>query len=116
MLAIDEGEAMELPALRCTTCGALAVPPAFVCRRCGGDRLSPTSLSGRGRIVSWTTIYVPPADFTGEVPYDVAIVALNEGPRVTGRLQPGSAPAFDLPVRLVELHDGGYVFAREDEQ
>jgi hypothetical protein len=107
---------MNLPALRCAACGTLAIPPAFVCPRCGADELEPASLSGRGRIVSWTTIYMPPAAFAAEAPYDVAIVALEEGPRVTGRLRPGSAPDFDVPVRLVALHNGGYVFAREGEE
>lgn len=105
---------MDFPALRCASCAAPAAPPAFVCRRCGGDRLEPTRLSGRGRIVSWTTIYMPPPALAAEAPYDVAIVALDDGLRVTGRLRPGARPDFDLPVRLVEAADGCYIFTPED--
>lgn len=106
---------MDFPALRCTSCAALAAPPAFVCPRCGDDRLAPARLRGRGRIVSWTTIYTPPAALAAEAPYDVAIVALDEGLRVTGRLRPGTQPDFDLAVCLVETTNGSYTFAQEDE-
>jgi len=38
------------------------------------------SLIGKtGKIVSWTVIRVPPADFTDQAPYPVVLVELTEG-------------------------------------
>lgn len=36
-------------------------------------------LGKEGTILSWTTIYVPPAGFEGAAPYIVALVALSSG-------------------------------------
>ncbi|MBI4380371.1 MAG: OB-fold domain-containing protein [candidate division NC10 bacterium] len=42
---------------------------------------------GRGRLLSFTTIRVPPARFRGQEPYDIAVIDLEEGLRVTARLK-----------------------------
>lgn len=39
-----------------------------------------------GRIVSWTVIRVPPADFTDQAPYPVALVELDGGGRITAQI------------------------------
>ena len=43
-------------------------------------------LGHRGKIISWTTIMVPSADFKDVAPYPVAIVELNDGSRAVGQL------------------------------
>lgn len=45
------------------------------------------SLIGKtGKIVSWTVIRVPPADFTDQAPYPVVLVELTKGIRITAQL------------------------------
>src|SRR3989338_392763 len=45
------------------------------------------SLIGKtGKIVSWTVIRVPPADFTDQAPYPVVLVELTEGKRIMAQL------------------------------
>ena len=45
------------------------------------------SLIGKtGKIVSWTVIRVPPADFTDQAPYPVVLVELTEGKRIIAQL------------------------------
>ncbi|MEK7119865.1 MAG: OB-fold domain-containing protein, partial [Patescibacteria group bacterium] len=39
-----------------------------------------------GTIISWTMIRVPPAGFSDQAPYPVAVVKLNEGVRITAQL------------------------------
>ncbi len=39
-----------------------------------------------GRIISWTIIRVPPADFTDQAPYPVVLVELTDGKRITAQL------------------------------
>ncbi len=41
---------------------------------------------GTGRLVSWTTIRRAPTAFREQAPYHVAVVDLDAGARVTGRL------------------------------
>ena len=43
-------------------------------------------MSGRGKVVTFTVIRYPPEGFEKEAPYVVALVDLDEGPRVIGRI------------------------------
>jgi len=64
----------------CKACGGLAMPPRLLCE-CGHEMV-PFTFSGRGRIVSYTTIHVAPAGFNA--PYNIALVQLEEGPVISG--------------------------------
>ena len=75
-----------LPARRCTECGKLSVN-ATTCRFCGAEGGEAVSLSGRGRLVSWTVIRVPPARYAADAPYAVGLLELVEGPRITARVE-----------------------------
>ena len=73
----------ELKVQRCQSCGHLAFPPAPMCPRCRGTEFGWLDVSGRGKVWSWTVFhksYFP--GFTDEIPYAVAIVELDEGPRM----------------------------------
>lgn len=43
-------------------------------------------LGHRGKIISWTMIMVPGADFKNVAPYPVAIVELEDGNRAVGQV------------------------------
>ncbi len=43
-------------------------------------------LGRTGKIISWTTVRVPPADFSDQAPYPVALVELDGGGRITAQL------------------------------
>ena len=58
---------------------------AQVCPRCLTE-LSDTSFPGQGRIVTFTVIRYPPIGFEEQAPYVVALIDLNDGPRVIGRV------------------------------
>ena len=68
-----------LPARRCTECGKLSVNAA-TCRFCGAEGGEAVSLSGRGRLVSWTVIRVPPARYAADAPYAVGLLELVDDP------------------------------------
>lgn len=72
--------------LRCDACGALDPGPREACGRCHARALRPHRVAGRGSLVSWTRIRYPPARFEDEEDYAVAVVTLDAGVRVTGRL------------------------------
>ena len=89
--------------LKCGQCGNFTFPPKGLCRVCGADQLSVTELKGRGVIRTFTVIRVAPEGFNP--PYIVALVELEEGPRVIGNLE-GISPdeaGMDLIGRKVSL-------------
>lgn len=71
--------------LRCVDCGQLDPGPRDLCPKCFGT-LQPHTVSGAGTLVSWTIIRRPPAAFRAEGTYAVALVKLDAGCQITGRL------------------------------
>lgn len=69
---------------KCSGCGRFRYPPAQFCPTCLSDMGSWEQLSGRGTIYSYIVLhqlYHP--GFRYDLPYNVAVVELNEGPRIT---------------------------------
>ena len=58
-----------------------------------------------GTVYTETVIYSAPEAFTKDVPYQTAIVSLDGGGRVTGRIL-GDRAAIDDTVVEVEQRDG----------
>jgi uncharacterized OB-fold protein len=75
----------DVAILRCANCGRLDSGPRDLCPQCFG-KLGPHRVSGRGELVSWTMIRRPPAAFRSEGAYAVALVKLDAGCQITGRL------------------------------
>ncbi|TVR07182.1 MAG: hypothetical protein EA385_13590 [Salinarimonadaceae bacterium] len=72
---------LELP--RCDHCGAFHTYFEPWCSHCGGEGVHWERLSGRGRI--WANCRFHKVYFSGfetDVPYNVAMVELEEGPRM----------------------------------
>jgi len=68
---------------KCAACGAVTFPPTVACPSCSGRDFAWTELSGRGTVYSFTVyhrVYHPA--FKDKVPYVVAVIALEEGPRI----------------------------------
>ena len=73
----------ELRMQKCGDCGHVRFPPSVVCPRCLSERSQWTRLSGRGTVWSWVVFhqaYYP--GYADDVPYNTAIVELEEGPRM----------------------------------
>lgn len=77
----------ELIGTRCSNCDEAFFPPRGICPNCrGSGDVDSLNLSGRGEIVTYTVVRVPPEGFEKEAPYVVAIVKLEEGPRITSQI------------------------------
>ena len=90
----------DFQAYKCVGCGAVIAPPMGTCYSCGGNKMEWTKVSGKGTLVSFTVIHIAPEQFQEEAPYLIAIVELEEGTRVTTRLQ-----GFD-PMKPEEIEIG----------
>jgi len=58
-----------------------------------------------GTVYTETVVHLAPEAFAAEVPYQVAIVTLENGSRVTARIQ-GERVAIDDRVQEVEVREG----------
>lgn len=97
--ALDSG---DLLAAACEDCGKRLVPPRPACYACGGRNLHVEPQPTTGTVVSYTEVRTPPPALEARAPYTVAIVELDSGARLTGRLTvPYADAAIDMPVRLI---------------
>ena len=97
--ALDRGEFIGQA---CGACGGVQLPGGPVCQRCGHGDLTWLPLSGAGAIFTWVRYhrsYLP--EFADLIPYDVAVIQLDEGARLYARLSGAVDPRIGEPVRLV---------------
>ena len=96
---------------RCDGCGHAWLPPRSHCPACLGAHTRWEAASGGGRIVSWVVYhraYAP--HLQGRIPYNVAIVVLDEGPRLLTNITDsatGEGFATGAPVDLTIEEDDG---------
>ncbi len=95
-------ELINLSVRRCLGCGALSEAAASFCAHCLGESFEEVIKPGTGQLASWTTIRKPPLAFKERGPYEVAVVDLDAGLRVTGHLLPEGQPSVGHGVELVE--------------
>ena len=107
----EEAQEGRLSAIRCGSCGELAIPPKELCPSCRERRWELVPLRGTGNVVSFTVIRIPPRGRLPEAPYAVAVVKLDEGVSLLGRIVdiPLDSLAAGLPVRFRPLVSDGQV-------
>jgi len=77
----------ELKLQHCNDCDKVWYPPAPLCPVCWSQNYAWQKLSGRGRVNSWVVFHQAYfSSFTDDVPYNVAEVELEEGPRLLTNL------------------------------
>jgi len=76
----------QLLGLKCSSCGCITCPPKMVCQECASTEQEIIELSGQGKITTFTTTYVASLGREAEVPYTLVMVALDEGPWISGNL------------------------------
>ena len=76
-------------------------------------RSGPTA-SGKGRVVSWVIYHHAYHEaFKEQLPYNVALVELDEGPRlITNIVNPDAGIAAERPVKLQIEDEHGVALAR----
>ncbi|MCX8198327.1 MAG: Zn-ribbon domain-containing OB-fold protein [Candidatus Micrarchaeota archaeon] len=80
-------ERYRLAGSYCENCKTSYFPNRKLCPKCRRKgRLASKQFSGRGRIYSFTEVSAGPAGFELETPYLLAIVELEEGPRLTAQI------------------------------
>ncbi len=71
----------------CTSCDEYYFPPRNICPNCRrGAQLEEYRFKGTGTVITFTTIYNSTEDFEMHTPYNLGIIELDEGPRLTGQI------------------------------
>src|SRR5229473_496015 len=87
----------------CTKCQRCQFYPRLYCMQCGSNSLRWIEASGNGVVYSYTIIHQNKSpEFVHDTPYNVAIVQLEEGPRMLSNIveiEPGELQV-DLPVTV----------------
>jgi uncharacterized OB-fold protein len=94
---------------RCNACGQFWFPPSQRCRHCLSADFAWHESRGEGRIYSFVVyhrVYHP--GFENDVPYVVAVIELDEGPRLLSNIVGASWEDIrcDMRVRVV-FEDAG---------
>jgi len=75
----------EIRYQHCSACSAAQTLARYACRACGSTELQWRTARGAGRVYSVTTVARAPSDeFRALAPYALAIVELDDGPRLMG--------------------------------
>ena len=101
----------ELKYQRCDACGTVVFYPRNHCTGCLSSSLSWHTASGRGTVYSFSVVRKAEHPFfRTQVPYAVAWIDLDEGPRLLSNIVGIDDPAIDIEVgqRVMvewEIHD-----------
>ncbi|MCS7119907.1 MAG: Zn-ribbon domain-containing OB-fold protein [Nitrososphaerota archaeon] len=74
----------KLMAAECKHCGLKIIPPKPICPKCDSREMGWTEIKTRGKLITYTVIYVAPEEFQHLAPYVYGIVELEDGPRLPG--------------------------------
>lgn len=99
----DGAKAGELLLQCCDDCAHVYFPPRPFCPKCASRKVSVKKASGKGTLYSYVINHRPAAPgFTP--PYAIAVVALDEGPRMMSNIidcpQTPEALVLDMPLEV----------------
>jgi uncharacterized protein len=76
----------ELRIQRCRACGSHYFYPRTSCPHCGSTDVEWTTVSGRGSLHTYLINHRPAPGFEDDAPYAIAVVELEEGPRMMSNI------------------------------
>jgi uncharacterized OB-fold protein len=94
---------------KCNQCSAFHFMPRHLCPECWSDDLEWVQSSGTGSVYSFSIIRRAPLEsFSGNVPYVIALIELDEGPRMVTNILGSNALTVKIGDRVeVEFESRG---------
>ena len=99
----DAARERRLVMPKCRACGSTWFPPTLMCPSCGTADHEWVEVSGRGTVFSFVVMHrVYHQAFADKVPYVVAVIDLEEGPRILSNVVgiPPHEVHCDMAVRV----------------
>ncbi len=114
---IDAAKSGKILARKCKKCSHLHLATVYFCQNCGNREFEDVPLEGKGTIVTYTIITVPPAGFEKYAPYAWVVLKLASSElRVSGFMADIKKPS-DLPVgtpaKIVGFDDRGILIEKQ---
>jgi uncharacterized OB-fold protein len=82
----------------------------YLCPNCRHEEFFEQEVSGKGKIYTYTTIHISSPEYQQLAPYNVVLVELENGLRLTGRTK--DEISIDDVVELQEKEDGAFIFQK----
>lgn len=100
----------------CIGCGAAQTLARYACRACGSAQLEWRTARGAGHIYAMTSVArAPSEEFRALAPYTLAIVELQEGPRLMGHASPDVRIGDQVFAHFFEFGDRRLIrFTKEE--
>jgi len=112
---LEQGKVMGS---RCKDCGLMFFPPRADCHKCLAGNMEWFEVTGKGRLVSYSSLAFAPIGFGDDLPYTIALVDYGQY-KVFARLSPGLKPedvsvGMEMKTVANRLPNGqlNYVFER----
>jgi hypothetical protein len=70
----------------CSKCGKWFFPARLICDACGAREFETRAMRRTGKILTHTVIRVAPKPFADQAPYAMAVVEMDDGPRLTAQV------------------------------
>ena len=103
---------------QCGVCNKAYFPPREscpYCRRKSIGKMKEIKFSGKGKVVTYTIIYDAPENFEGQTPYPMAIIQLDEGPKLTAQIVDCKIEDVKIGMRVKstfrKIQEDGYIGA-----
>jgi len=97
----------KIMATRCKRCGKLYFPPRADCPHDLSSDMVWEELSGKCKLITYTTLYFAPLGFEDDIPYTIAVAQLEEGVTVYARLSKeikDDEIQVGMDLKLVPVH------------
>ena len=88
---------------KCKACGFIRWPPSIICPECHSKETEMIVSKGRGKVYSFVVYHAAyHPEFKNDLPYVVAIIALEEGPHLLTNITgcPPEEVACDMEVEV----------------
>jgi uncharacterized OB-fold protein len=95
----------KLLAGKCLKCGKIHLPPRPLCDNCYSKEFEWVTVSGKGKLITYTVINIAPQQFQDLTPYSVGIIQLENGLKIPGMVQ--GIPQDQLKIGMPLLLDFG---------
>ncbi len=79
----------NLVGTNCPHCRKVYFPPRTICPTCHRKslgKMKSVKLKGEGKVISYTVVHEAPEAFDIQKPYILAIIEMEEGPRLTAQI------------------------------
>ena len=79
-------QSYRLEAARCKGCRKVFFPPRLICNKCNGREFERFNMKRTGKVVTHTVIRTPSDAFSGQAPFAVGIIEMDDGARLTAEI------------------------------